>query len=210
MRKLERHSKDTDKKKNNRRSTNLSGSRFGRLFVIGRYGVYNPGDKHKQISTWECICDCGNSIIVRRDNLRSGATQSCGCLQKERSGEAWKLNALAPGVAAFNSLILSYKKGAKSRNLIWNLSDQQAKSIFESKCHYCGIEPFALWDTGKGNGRYKYNGIDRLDNLIGYELANCVSCCKFCNYAKRNRSYDDFLAWIRRACEFIDNRSGNH
>ena len=29
---------------------------------------------------YKCLCDCGNEIIVRDSNLRSGNTQSCGCL----------------------------------------------------------------------------------------------------------------------------------
>jgi len=32
---------------------------------------------------WECICDCGNQKTVRQADLKSGKTQSCGCLQKE-------------------------------------------------------------------------------------------------------------------------------
>lgn len=29
-----------------------------------------------------CRCDCGNSVIVRRDSLLTGNTETCGCAQK--------------------------------------------------------------------------------------------------------------------------------
>lgn len=35
---------------------------------------------------WKCKCDCGNPdyVYVASNNLRSGHTKSCGCLQKEQ------------------------------------------------------------------------------------------------------------------------------
>jgi len=41
-----------------------------------------------------------------------------------------------------------------------------------------------------------YNGIDRLDSSKGHVIDNVVPCCKWCNYAKRERSYKDFLDWV--------------
>lgn len=32
---------------------------------------------------WLCKCDCGNTTLVRKAHLESGATQSCGCIKKE-------------------------------------------------------------------------------------------------------------------------------
>lgn len=32
---------------------------------------------------WKCECKCGNEISVRRADLTSGHTQSCGCLQRD-------------------------------------------------------------------------------------------------------------------------------
>ena len=29
---------------------------------------------------WLCKCDCGNEVAVSGSNLRTGHTQSCGCL----------------------------------------------------------------------------------------------------------------------------------
>lgn len=55
----------------------LSGSRFGRLTVLGFVGVCNSA------SVWKCRCDCGVIKDVSGNRLRSGKTRSCGCLRKE-------------------------------------------------------------------------------------------------------------------------------
>lgn len=56
----------------------LIGQRFGRLVVIERVGKGKRGD-----SIWLCECDCGNKKEVTGIHLKTGGTQSCGCLQKE-------------------------------------------------------------------------------------------------------------------------------
>lgn len=56
----------------------LTGQRFGRLVVVEEIGV----DKYKNIS-WLCECDCGNFKEISSPDLRSGKTQSCGCLRNE-------------------------------------------------------------------------------------------------------------------------------
>jgi len=61
------------------------GQRFGRLVVIK---LHSKTKKYQKL--WECKCDCGNPTIVRGDQLTSGHTKSCGCLQKERIKEANK------------------------------------------------------------------------------------------------------------------------
>lgn len=52
------------------------------------------------------------------------------------------------------------------------------------------------------NGDYVYNGVDRLDNAVGYLPGNCVPCCKFCNLAKAGGSYEEFVAYLDRVVEF--------
>ena len=62
----------------------LTGKKFGFLTVIQRAQT-NTKSGHAQ---WECKCDCGNTnIIVSGSHLRSGHTQSCGCLQKKIARE---------------------------------------------------------------------------------------------------------------------------
>ena len=54
----------------------LTGQVFGRLTVIGRVGSTMHGAHAK----WVCKCQCGNEVVVVGNNLRTGNTQSCGCL----------------------------------------------------------------------------------------------------------------------------------
>lgn len=52
----------------------IMGQRFGRLVAVQEYP--RKGKERR----WLCKCDCGNEKIIMMMNLRSGATQSCGCL----------------------------------------------------------------------------------------------------------------------------------
>lgn len=65
--------------------TNLSGQRFGRLTVVSRQENSLLGQ-----SQWNCECDCGKTIKVLAGSLKSGNTESCGCLQRDRCSEACK------------------------------------------------------------------------------------------------------------------------
>ena len=56
---------------------NLTGCRFGRLKVI----KLQESKKLSRDSLWECLCDCGSLKITSYNNLKSGDTQSCGCLR---------------------------------------------------------------------------------------------------------------------------------
>lgn len=51
----------------------IIGNRYGNLVVVEQY-------KEGDIWYCKCQCDCGNSTIVKRQNLISGNTQSCGCI----------------------------------------------------------------------------------------------------------------------------------
>ena len=70
-------------KKKSRPIKDLTGKKFERLTVVRRA----PDKKTKYGKNnimWECVCDCGNTVIVPRNSLTSGKRESCGCLQRER------------------------------------------------------------------------------------------------------------------------------
>lgn len=81
----------------------LTGQRFGHLVVIEQdfNYVYEHNIKNKNAVYWKCQCDCGNIKSIFRSNLTSGATNSCGCLNKQSikdlTGKVFgKLTVLSP------------------------------------------------------------------------------------------------------------------
>ena len=168
------------------------GVRFGRLTVLG------SGPKNGRRGMWYVRCDCGKEKLVCSENVRGGNTQTCGCVQ--RNGHPVRKE-----TAARTVVLSGYRLGAKKRGLSWELSVEEFVTLTSSDCHYCGRAPFRVQkvsgrkDGGDSPGSsYTYNGIDRVDNAIGYELDNCVPCCTECNRAKMDRSYEEFIEWSNR------------
>ena len=88
-----------------------------------------------------------------------------------------------------NRRIAAYKFACGQRGRFWRLTDQEAEWFFTRNCHYCGSPP------PKDN----LNGLDRIDNDVqGYDIDTIVPCCAFCNYSKRSKSYEEFVAYLDR------------
>lgn len=64
-----------------RKAIDLTGQRFGKLTVISR--KENIGNS----AAWLCQCDCGNTTIQTRNNLRQGNVKSCGCSKRNQPKE---------------------------------------------------------------------------------------------------------------------------
>lgn len=56
----------------------LSGQKFNYLKVIEHAGRNHIG-KHMYL----CKCDCGKTVIVRGEDIKSGNTKSCGCMRRQ-------------------------------------------------------------------------------------------------------------------------------
>ena len=167
----------------------LAGQRFGKLTVIKFSGM----SKWKN-ATWECLCDCGNTKIIRAGELKrtdKPSTRSCGCLKLERR--------FSFGESSFTRLYRQYRKDAERKGRKFDLSKKDVKILTSSRCHYCGQEPSQIISGGDTcYGYYTYNGIDRVDSTRGYEMGNVVSCCIICNIAKHNWEYKEFKNHIQK------------
>ena len=59
----------------------MTGQKCGRLTVISR------AENEDKRAYWNCLCDCGNTVTLQGKRLRTGKTQSCGCIRKETSAK---------------------------------------------------------------------------------------------------------------------------
>lgn len=52
--------------------------------TCGRWTVVAYSHSKDRITYWHCVCSCGKTAVVNGMSLRSGRSQSCGCLHRER------------------------------------------------------------------------------------------------------------------------------
>lgn len=176
---------------------NLVGRTFGKLTVLSR--LPNPvGDKH-----WLCVCECGKTRRCDARKLNDGRVTSCGCDTAEKRERA--ADSLRKESTMWRGIWNTYKCSARERSLAFDLTDIQVRAICSMACHYCGKPPLQKWKrahTDRVIGRY--NGIDRVDNEIGYVPANVVPCCGHCNRIKNTLILESFLGVIKSIYEHSD------
>lgn len=177
----------------------LTGQRFGRLVVLkfAHYRDYPEGGKIRKRAVFTCQCDCGEIKDIPAIQLGKGTT-SCGCLLRETAAAKGRKSALPLGVAARNRVLDMYTRSAKNRGYEFDLPISEFNNLLISDCYYCGCKPSNKSKSTNNTGEFYYNGIDRLDNTIGYISGNCVPCCERCNTAKNNRSASEFIDWIKK------------
>jgi len=176
-------------KRQPRGKIDLTGQTFGRLTALHvdeRKSTVGRGGRTR----WACSCNCGGTAIVEVAKLRSGHTRSCGCLAKESGGR----RPLPGNAAKINALFRLYRSRAKRRGLAFDLSRDNFASLVVMECSYCGKKPAQSIGQNKQGPVFFYNGVDRVDNDLGYSADNCVPCCKQCNFAKGEMSKDEFFA----------------
>lgn len=182
----------------------LINKKFGRLLVISR----EPSKKFKTsyFTMFKCICDCGNLYITYGSSLNKGKVLSCGCLKIEKAKKP-------KGEAGFNDLYGEYKKRSIKSNREFSLSKDEFRKLTKDLCFYCGDVPrnehiphHSRSIASREHEKYIYNGVDRVDSSKGYNINNCVTCCKLCNIAKHNLSKMEFYSRIQRIYTYLKNK----
>lgn len=145
----------------------LTGKRFGRLQVVMRSGSKNGN------AMWLCHCDCGNTKTVCGVELRSGETESCGCLHKE-----------------IVSKKMTKHNGSHTERLyrIWGAMLSRTRNSNASNYQYYGArgikvceewedyEKFRSWSLQNGynpSAQYGKCTLDRIDTNGNYCPENC-------------------------------------
>lgn len=148
-----------------RPALDLTGRKFCRLTPIKL--SQEKSDGHHAF--WECQCDCGNTIIVRKDSLLSGHTKSCGCLQNERFMDDYEET---QGMK--NTKLYKCWSGIKQRCLNPNDSNYQnygGRGI--TICDEWRNNFTAFYKWAISHGYADDLSIDRIDVNGNYEPSNC-------------------------------------
>lgn len=143
----------------------LTGQRFGKLMVIGRADSRIKPNGAKE-SAWVCLCECGNTTIVTRTNLKRA--RSCGCSKNHYISESKITHGLS------NSRIYRIWRNMKSR--CYNPNAARYESYGGRGIKVCdewrnSFESFYSW--AMSNGYSDELSIDRKDVNGNYTPDNC-------------------------------------
>jgi len=94
-----------------------------------------------------------------------------------------------------NGFYKIYSRSAKRRKLEFSIDFDTFSNLISSPCYYCGGSGTTyIRQPGLGY----HNGLDRINNNIGYTNENCVPCCKLCNFMKMKLHDGEFLDQIEK------------
>lgn len=156
------------------RITSLVGKKYGRLRVTEQAENVRAKSGRTHVM-YLCKCDCGTRVLVKAENLRSGNTKSCGCLEKDINKEKSTKHGLK------GTRIYNVWQGMKQR--CYNPNETEYGNYGGRGITVCkewlgehGVENFAEWAYSTGYDENAEHGectIDRIDNDKGYSPDNC-------------------------------------
>lgn len=155
----------------------LIGEKHGKLTILSDVGRIGTSRRLYFL----CLCECGEQTTANISDMRSGRKKSCGCLSRG-----------SPDGAARNKVLYGYKTKASDRKIEFSISDDEFFALIVQNCSYCKRPPHRV--AAQGKSRFTCNGVDRVDNRLGYVAGNVVPCCGRCNHAKGALTRDEFIA----------------
>lgn len=174
--------------RNTSKIKDVTGQRFGMLTAI-KIAERNP-------LKWECKCDCGNTCVVRANNLLHNKQKSCGCLSH-------KGNPIHK-----QCYTRVYRIYAKIKRRCFAVDDPAYPRYGGRGITMCeewkkSFESFSSWAYSNG---YKDGlSIDRIDNNGDYSPENCRWADIYCQANnKRNNilySYNGETKTLAKWCK---------
>lgn len=143
---------------------NVLGRRFGKVFVLERFGSDKRG------ALWKCRCDCGKEFVSHGHVLASGKSKSCGCLAIERTARMGAANK-------------RHGMSGKTEYNIWLSMRARCNNPKAINYHLYGAKGIAVcarWENSfddfyadMGPRPSKRHSVDRIDGAKGYQPDNC-------------------------------------
>lgn len=151
---------------------NLKGIKFGRLLVVER-------DLTTKRTKWICKCECGKIKSIQATHLKSGATTSCGCYQKEKASRANNIHGYS-GTSLHHRWKAILQRCTNPKAKAYKNYGARGITICEE---WIDFNNFLKWSLE--NGYSEELELDRIDNDKGYYPSNCRWCSVLVNNHNR-------------------------
>jgi len=140
--------------------TDEVGNKYGKLMVIEFAGKTKSGD-----SRWLCQCECGNTTIVARGDLRNESTKSCGC-HRASAGGGYK-------TAEYNSWKDMKKRCYNPKAKYYHCYGERGIVICKG-----WLDSFVSFISDMGKKPSSDHSVERKNNDGNYSCGHCEECIK--------------------------------
>lgn len=145
----------------------LTGKKFKMLTAVKFTAMFQTNGRRR--SGWECLCDCGERVVVDTENLKSGKANSCGCYSKTHPhnyshGESSKATKTKEYRTWNGIKDRCYNKTSKTYSYWGGRGIRVCKRWLDSYQNF-------LSDMGRSPS--PKHSIERINNDGNYELSNC-------------------------------------
>lgn len=174
------------KKKVGRPVSDVIGKRFGRLLVVCRIET-----KKLNPPNWECLCDCGNTVVLLSSYLNSGRNKSCGCYRRDRTGQLYRKHGLSKTTRY--TMFYDARKRAVAAGIPFSIEPEDI--IIPTHCPILGV-PLGE----QGCPRNLRASLDRIIPSKGYVIGNICVISFRANRLNGDATTDE----LRRVISYIE------
>lgn len=180
----------------------IIGNKYGLLTVHSFARITPCGHK-----SYNCICDCGNTVIRTGTSMLRSQNSSCGCFSK-RGAEHHQWTGVGEISSAFwYEHIVRSANGSKSNRPEKELSltMEQAWNLFLEQDRKCALSGIDLTFPKVSKDKAWTASLDRIDSSKGYVLGNVQWVHKDINIMKNKFDNQYFIEMCKLiaggACE---------